>query len=932
MRFRILSLAAILLATGSGVSQALGLGDIQLKSTLNAPLNAEIELIATPEELASLKTQIASRETFSRYGLDYPAFLSGIQVKPLRLPDGRTVVQLTSSAAMTEPFATLLIEAAWARGRNLREYTVLFDPPVFAPEPAAAAPIAAPVSGNGERSGEVARPSPVNDAPAASPPATVVDSASSSYTVRPGESLSSIARQQMGTSAERAMFAVYQANPDAFEGNMNRLRAGAVLRLPSADELATIDPGEAAREVRRQVAAWSGAGGQTASSRLRLVPPGGGNTPSAGDSAENQALRERVGQLESELGEARRLLELRNAELARLQGAARSEPAPPASTPEPVVPAPTTEVKPDPAAVTPAPVVETKPVEPAVTEPVVAPPPVRKPAVVTPGPVAGPSLFDRLKAFWFVPVGLLAIFGGLLGVQALRRRRAASASELTPFAVGAGAMERDSSSDTFPLRKPATGAQDSSFVVEESGTQQRPVFPDRDTHTVDLDDAATSTIVPTLDATAALEQGDPLAEADFHMAYGLYDQAADLIKLAIKREPGRRDLALKLLEVYFVWGNKDQFLQTARDLAGSRDKAVPGEWEKVIIMGKQLVPEDALFAQTYSGMGPNMVDLNLEGGQNLVDFELQGEPTTTFGNDSGIDMDLGNALGAKDDTGKHQLAGLDFTLDDPTRGGDMLSADLLARTATTRTLAKPDFDIGSSQRLDVEGPTVEQPAFAGTDTLIGKVQSSSRFTGGVEQTAELAIDDLGLDLGKLDATGSNLLDDAQLTRGMDSPDAPTLIAGLDETSRLLLQTSRDPNNPTELIDLSELDADVGATARVSVLDYELSEERGGHSAAAGLADSGIRLDLDVGTAQMPVDGEYQRTQRLDPPQIDGAAEADHDLEPVTMSEVGTKLDLARAYMDMGDPDGARSILDEVLQEGSASQRQEAQRLIDSIPG
>jgi pilus assembly protein FimV len=56
------------------------------------------------------------------------------------------------------------------------------------------------------------------------------------------------------------------------------------------------------------------------------------------------------------------------------------------------------------------------------------------------------------------------------------------------------------------------------------------------------------------------------------------------------------------------------------------------------------------------------------------------------------------------------------------------------------------------------------------------------------------------------------------------------------------------------------------------------------------------------------------------------------LEPVTMSEVGTKLDLARAYVDMGDPDGARNILQEVLQEGSLSQKQEAQRLLDAIPG
>jgi pilus assembly protein FimV len=93
----------------------------------------------------------------------------------------------------------------------------------------------------------------------------------------------------------------------------------------------------------------------------------------------------------------------------------------------------------------------------------------------------------------------------------------------------------------------------------------------------------------------------------------------------------------------------------------------------------------------------------------------------------------------------------------------------------------------------------------------------------------------------------------------------------------------------------------------------------------------FNLDLDVGDSQ-PGDGEYQRTQRLEPVTVPDVDATQRDLEPVSMSEVGTKLDLARAYMDMGDPDGARSILGEVLSEGSPAQRQEAQRLLDSIPG
>jgi len=94
-------------------------------------------------------------------------------------------------------------------------------------------------------------------------------------------------------------------------------------------------------------------------------------------------------------------------------------------------------------------------------------------------------------------------------------------------------------------------------------------------------------------------------------------------------------------------------------------------------------------------------------------------------------------------------------------------------------------------------------------------------------------------------------------------------------------------------------------------------------AATGTHGNG--LDLDVGTATVP-DAAFAATQRLASEEL-----ALPDLEPVTMSEVGTKLDLARAYMDMGDPDGARNILEEVLTEGSAAQKQEAQRLMESLP-
>ncbi len=184
------------------------LGDIHLKSALNAPLDADIDLSATPEELAGLKVALASRESFSRYGLDYPAYLDSVTLMPGQSRDGRDVLQVRSRDVVTEPFATLLIEANWARGRLVREYTVLLDPPVFTGDKAsAAAAVAAPELAPQAHSGTVEGPAPVPaTAPESTPgsneaaPATAVEAApvpaaapgpvSSNYLVQRGDTLS----------------------------------------------------------------------------------------------------------------------------------------------------------------------------------------------------------------------------------------------------------------------------------------------------------------------------------------------------------------------------------------------------------------------------------------------------------------------------------------------------------------------------------------------------------------------------------------------------------------------------------------------------------------------------------------------------------------------------------------------------------------------
>ncbi len=959
---------------------ALGLGDIHLRSALNAPLNAEIDLTATAEELASLRTAISNRDTFARYGLDYPAFLANATVQAEKL-NGRDILRVRSPEAITEPFITLLIDASWARGRAVREYTVLLDPPVFtersqAPAVAEAAATAPQRAGAVDRTATTSRAT--QPAPAAAAPASAAAGSSSAagatYSVRSGDTLSGIASGRYpGVSRERALVAIYRANPQAFAGNMNELRAGAQLTLPAEADVAAVAPGAAISEVSQQYQAWartrSAAGGE---GQLRLVPPQDAPVPTAaaGNATAPAAggLQQRVTELERQLVESRRLLELRNAELARLQAqVAGGTPAAPSAPPaaQPLAPAPEAAPAEAATAETPAPVAAEQPAPPAAA----AAPPV---APAAEEPSSG-SWLDALIERWYLLAGLVVLVLAMLGWRSYRARQAREFEHSLDRLGGASFERASNTSATMPVRSLPDTADDS-FLVEESGSRERPRFEPTEAgfspaaKAVAVDDTVSG------DTAVGLEQGDPLAEADFHMAYGLYDQAADLVRLAISREPQRRELKLKLLEVYFVWGNKDQFLPLARELSESRAQALPGEWEKIVIMGRQIAPDDSLFPSGGISLGAagSSVDLNLEGGQNRIDFDLLGEPTMAASGGEAVDLDLGAALrntGAE--TGALAAdAGVDFVLDDPARGGD----DVTGSTREMPEGASPQHTITMElSGLEGDASTVEQPRLEETDnpTIRQKLDAQGRQAlTGAEQTTELALDDLGLDLGTMEVGAPEASGDA-------TDDAPTVLARVDEETRRLRSRADtastltgsvpsltpstsgtwlftddevaaiappDGQQPTqimpslghdatELLPMVESDNDLtSVTGRLQALKDnpgEMDLDLGGLAATGGheTSSDGNGLDLDLGAQSPAAETGYSDTQRL------SAVETVlPDLEPPTMSEVGTKLDLARAYMDMGDPEGARSILDEVLHEGSASQKQEARRLIESLPG
>ena len=288
-----ISLALVLLL--SSEVWAIGLGDINLDSALNEPLRAEIELLsATPEELANLNVGLASAETFTRYGIDRPFYLQGIEFNVVADSPNGAVVQIRSRAPVTEPFLTFLVEATWSSGRLLREYTVLLDPPTYAPPAVQEAPaVEAPRRSTPTDSGRIERqPPPPPQQQRATPPAAqprvtpppsqpreddyvpppmpgespYSTAPAGDYFVERGDTLWGIAsrmRPDNRLTMNQTMMAIFEANPEAFSNNINRLSAGASLRIPSADEVFQISRYDAFSSVKQHNEEWGGPGAFT---------------------------------------------------------------------------------------------------------------------------------------------------------------------------------------------------------------------------------------------------------------------------------------------------------------------------------------------------------------------------------------------------------------------------------------------------------------------------------------------------------------------------------------------------------------------------------------------------------------------------------------------------------------------------------------------
>ncbi len=880
-------LLGLVLALPPAVVHALALGEIRVRSALNEPLDAEIPILAArPGELDGLVVGIADPEAFRAAGLERPFLLSRLRFRVVRDARGLPAVRIRTREPVREPVLSFIVEAVWPEGRLLREYTILLDPPVTTAEapPAVAAPARAAAPAPPRE--EAPAPAAVREAPAAAGRA-VPDRYGP---VRRSETLWAIAsRLRPGdVTVEQMMVALRDANPEAFvAGDINRLKAGYVLRVPAPEEVRAIDPAAARAEVRRQIAAWRAARRQARKARapapqpqarLRLVAPEGekegkepgkvaeavpgtaaagaeGGAPEAagGGAAEEDpaALKARIAELEGRIERMEQLLALKDDELATLQeqlrrlreeaGAAAPQASAaggePAGTDEPATGADGEE-----AAAPPAEGEETAGQVPAEGPPAGEEQPTQVAAAPAgANPYARPDFprvdLERIRAQ--PPAAPARAAGGGGGVL-----EALAANPYSLWAGGAVAVllaallllairrrrlaAEDFQESILTQQPQAAAAAAGGAAAGAAGAAADEPTPARVAETGEsalVSDFASSD----LSALETEAEADPIAEADVYLAYGRYRQAESLIREAIGQDPGRTDLKIKLLEVLHAAGDRAGFEGAVAEHqeALMADEAV---WARVLSMGRALAPDNPLFAEEgLPEAGPG--ESPAEGGPAEVKL---------------ADIDLAE-------------------LEREPQGSEMPEPE--------ETL---DFDLGPSQ----EAPAAEAPAAPPEETA----SAEEAETPAEAEEARLEVED----------TGTIEWEVPEIEPEPDAGGAPAAEA------------------PAEL---PEAEAPAEPPEAPSEPPETLEEE----GAAPAPEEGVVAAAPGPGQAQPPGEAETDG-ERIEE---GGVAAAEGD-------EAATKLDLARAYMEMGDPEGARELLQEVVSEGSEAQRAEAEALLKQL--
>ncbi len=772
--------AAALIALSASVAQAAGLGKLTVFSALGQPLRAEIDLSAvSKDEIDSLSVHLASVESFRQANIEFNSVLLQLRFEFDRENETRPVVRISSAQPVNEPFVDMLVEMNWSSGRLVREYTFLLDPPELkskvvesiapatvsglAPTPAqpftpSAAPTsesyppppapavqvekAAPVQPAAKKSKAAVKA--VAKAPEPTPaPVKAVDG--QEIKVVAGDTLSKIALELKpeNVTLDQMLVSLYETNPEAFAGkNMNRLRTGAIIKVAPDADFAATDKTEARRTVVAQTADFNAyrdklagavaskntapvqaaegnaAGGKITTQveekapakpagqdKLVLSKPGTGAASAAEEKiAKDKALKEsesRAKQLEKNVTQMQKTLEANDKALAEAQKKAEAEKAAVAKAAEEKAAAEkavaekiaadkaaAAKAEADKAAAaakaaagTPAPVAET------------AKPSETQKKAVAPGaaPGAQPGFLDSLME------NPLAFYGGLGAIAVLLGYALYSVSRKRRFKK----------------------FEDS--IITGGDLRANSIFGSTGGQSVDTNSVFNTSFSPS-QYQADTNEVDPVAEADVYIAYGREAQAEEILKEALKIQPERQAIRLKLLEMYSARSDSASF----ETIAGEMYSMTSGEceeWPKVVAMGAKLDPNNPLYsggAQDEGSSDDSAYEPPLEiagAAHEMISPTMPMENTETTGVPDEVvaldfDLGLGTAEGAQkaaqevsQDAHQESVAlvepeiSLDFDLGEPSA-----SPAMTARPAPAAELEPAPLDM-SGINLDLDAGT-----------------------------------------------------------------------------------------------------------------------------------------------------------------------------------------------------------------------------------
>ena len=894
---RKLALVMVMLAaTLPGWVQALGLGEIQLNSFLNQPLSAEIEVFSSQRgEVDGLKISLASPAAFERAGLEYSNILRQLKFKLIK-KGGKNFIKVTTRKGYREPFLSFLLEVNWASGRILREYAALVDPPSLVKSTpsqtrtsTASTQYQAPRKAKKSSSIKAAPQQPLYGGPDDDTDSGLIGD---KYTTKRNDTAWKIARDVRTddqATVEQAMMAILRANPNAFIGNnINRLKAGYELQIPDAESMRQLTNAQAKTEIRRQTQAWRNRGTTTASSRkgrLEILPPKSGTaaTGSSGTATPKQGDLHREAMLARESAEAQRQenaeLRLRVSELeAQIKNSKRLATLKAQQLAQ--LEKKLTDLnsgKGKTAPVTPAPAEPAAPAEPvppvvATTTEAPAPGTTEAPVPATDAPAKPKAVVEAKPAGPGSPVNSHIVKG------------------FEPVDI-----------DKLPKSKlPAKP-----FKTEAATTA--PVTPASDAGIVDK--------------TLAYFKANPT------MMWVAIGSGGILILLVIM--------------LMFRRGSDDDFEESIlqerafAEETAAFDEGTETEAEADKFFETVDADEETVIEKKSDDLDSSLVDVDTSFLSDMVLSDMSESGEEGGESDPLTEADVFLAYG-RFGPAENMIKGA--IAKEPERNDlrlKLLEIYYSAKNKDSFESEAADFNAVLADKPDAD--TWDKVVEMGMDLCPDNTLFTDTPTPVVEKDLRDAADEIDAEVNELIAeedgedTAIMDFDLSEFEDQIDAMDSENTVKQEPEEDTGLdldlgeLSGEKDTNDDTMEI-TAELEglADVLKPDDEETLEKPLDITEEFESNVVSLEPE-ITQEIEVPdlASELGLDATDESTVPMDNTDLD-----DSDLDDI--DEVGTKLDLARAYIDMGDPEGAKSILEEVAEEGDDAQKSEAQELMKKI--